>query len=417
MTARRAGPAARAAAPRGSVGRAPAPRRGPADGRLRVLVFLLVGFGLVMVYSASSVLSMHQYGRSTVYFGGQLARAVLGIAAMFIVARIDYRVWRTLAKPLLWVSLACLFVLAVPVADSLTPEVNGARRWIVLPGFTFQPLELARLALVVWMAATIVKKGAKLDRPSDGLVPLVAVPLAMAGLLLLQPDFKGASLLVALAGAMLFLGGVRLRYLLGMGAAAVPVAGVVLALEPYRLRRLAAFFDPGQDVQGVSYQINQSLISLGSGGLLGVGLGSSKQKFAFLPAAHNDFIFAIIGEELGVLGTLAVLAAFVWFGMLGYRIARRAPDAFGFLLASGATTLILLAAFVNMGVATAALPTTGLTLPFISHGGTALVLQLVAVGILLSVSRDAVDGPPRRRGGTAGGWWPFRRRLRDRGST
>lgn len=378
---------------------APEVVRGPVDGRLTSLVFLLVGFGLVMVYSSSSVLSMIQFGTSTAFFTGQATKAALGIAAMLVVSRMDYRIWERLAKPLVWMSVLLLVVLAVPVSGSLTPEINGARRWIALPGFSFQPLEVARLALVLWMTATIAKKGEKLERFSQGVAPLVLLPLGMAGLLLFQPDFKGASLLLFLAWTMLYLGGVKFRHLGAMAAAGIPAAIVVLVLEPYRLRRLAAWFDRGEDPGGISYQINQSLISLGSGGWFGVGLGSSKQKFAFLPAAHNDFIFSIVGEELGVLGTLMVLGAFLWFGWIGYRIARRAPDGFGFLLASGITTLILTAALVNIGVATAALPTTGLTLPFISYGGTSLMVQLVAVGILMSVSRDAVEETPR-----PGGW-------------
>ena len=374
---------------------APKAVRGPTDRRLKLLVLGLVGFGLVMVYSASSVLSMAQYGRSAVYFTSQLSKAAVGVVLMLVVARIDYRVWERLAKPLLWVSILLLVPLAVPVAPQYVPEVNGARRWIVLPGLSFQPLEVARLALVVWMAATIARKGERIER-TDGLVPLVLVPGLMAGLLLLQPDFKGASLLLVLAWVILFLGGIRIRHWLALAGAAIPVGILVLVMEPYRLRRLAAFFDPEGDTADLSYQIHQSLISLGSGGPFGVGLGSSKQKFAFLPAAHNDFIYSIIGEELGLLGAMLVLAAFLWFGWLGFRIARRAPDPFGFLLASGLTVLITLAALVNIGVATAALPTTGITLPFVSYGGTSLVVQLVAVGILLSVSRDAVEEAPRR---------------------
>ena len=376
--------------------------RGPVDGRLTGLVFLLLGFGLVMVYSSSSVLSMIQFGTSTAFFTSQAAKAVVGVVAMLVVARLDYRIWARLAKPLVWISFVMLIVLAVPVATSFTPEVNGARRWIALPGLSFQPLEIAKLAMVVWIAATIARKGEKLDRFSEGVAPLILLPLAMAGLLLLQPDFKGASLLLVLAWTMLFLGGVKIKHLAGMAAAGVPAGIAVLVLEPYRLNRIAAFFDRGTDLDGVSYQINQSLISLGSGGWFGVGLGSSKQKFAFLPAAHNDFIFSIVGEELGVLGTMFVLCAFLWFGWIGFRIARRAPDAFGFLLASGITTLILTAALVNIGVATAALPTTGLTLPFISYGGTSLIVQLVAAGILMSVSRDALEEPPGRAGDRAG---------------
>lgn len=385
--------------------------RGPVDRRLKLLVILLVGFGLVMVYSSSMVLSMAHYGgKSTVFFSGQLTKAILGFAAMIVVGALDYRIWEKLAKPLLWLSILLLLVLAVPVASAYTPEVNGARRWIVLPGFQFQPLALARLGLVVWMAATIARKGARLDRMSDGLGPLIFMPLFMAALLLLQPDFKGASLLLAVSGIVLFIGGVRFRHLAGLTAAALPVLAIVLVLEPYRLRRLIGFLDPGRDVQGLSYQIHQSLISLGSGGWFGVGLGASKQKFAFLPAAYNDFIFSIVGEELGILGTFFVLGSFLYLGWLGFRIARRAPDAFGFLLASGVTSVIVLAAMVNIGVATATLPTTGLTLPFISYGGTELIVQLVMIGILLSVSRDAVEDPPGSRRAPSEG-----ERMRRRG--
>jgi cell division protein FtsW len=392
-------------------------RRGPVDTRLKVLVVLLVGLGLVMVYSASSVLSMVHYGKSTVFFTGQLTRAIAGFVLMMILAALDYRIWQKVSKPLLWLSVLLLVVPAIGLSSSVTPEINGARRWIVLPGFQFQPLAVARLALVVWMAATIARKGARLDRFSDGLGPLVFVPVLMAGLLLLQPDFKGASMLLALAGMMLFMGGVRLRHLAVMAAAGIPILGIALALEPYRLQRLTSYFDPGSDVQGFSYQIHQSLISLGSGGWFGVGLGASKQKFAFLPAAYNDFIFSILGEELGILGTVFVLGAFLYLGWLGYRIARRAPDGFGFLLASGVTTVIVMSALVNMGVATSTLPTTGLTLPFISYGGTELVVQLAMVGILLAVSRDAVDDPARarrERRAERRPWWRFFARRGER---
>ncbi len=380
------------------------PRRGfrkPPDRHLRSLTLLLVAFGLVMVYSSSNVLAMHEHGNSAHFFISQSLKALLGLAAMVGVTAIDYRVWERFAKLFLWVAVGLLAFLVIPVAGALTPEINGARRWIVLPAFTFQPIELAKLALIVWMAAILARRGDQLDRGFDALVPLLVMPAVMAGLALLQPDFKGALMLCVLAGTMLFLGGVAFRYLGRILAVAVPIAIGVMVLEPYRLRRLAAYFDPSADVQGISYQINQSLISLGSGGWFGVGLTSSKQKYAFLPMAHTDFIVSIIGEELGVVGTIVLLMAFLYLGALGFRIARRAPDTFGFLLASGITTLIAGSALLNMGVATAALPTTGLPLPFISYGGTALIVDLVAIGVLLSVSRDQVE-PTRRPLGDGG---------------
>ncbi|MGH7558007.1 MAG: putative lipid II flippase FtsW [Gemmatimonadota bacterium] len=385
----------------GAVG---APRRAfrkPADRHLRSLTLLLVAFGLVMVYSSSNVLAMHEHGNSAHFFISQSLKALLGLLAMMAVTAIDYRAWERFAKLFLWLAVGLLAFLAVPMAGALTPEINGARRWIVLPAFTFQPIELAKLALIVWMATILARRGDQLDRGFDPLVPLLVMPGLMAGLALLQPDFKGALLLVVLAGTMLFLGGVAVRYLARIMAVAVPVAIGVMVLEPYRLRRLTTYFDPSTDVQGISYQINQSLISLGSGGWFGVGLTSSKQKYAFLPMAHTDFIVSIIGEELGVVGTIGLLLAYLYLGALGFRIARRAPDTFGFLLASGVTTLIAGSALLNMGVATAALPTTGLPLPFISYGGTALIVDLIAIGILLSVSRDQVE-PTRRFLGDGG---------------
>ncbi len=385
--------------------RPPRAPREQADRRLRTLVLLLVGFGLVMVYSSSSVLSLARHGSSSTFFQNQAAKALLGVMLMAVASRVDYRIWARVSKPLMWVVLTLLVFLALPFGTALTPEINGARRWIAFPGLTFQPIELAKLAIIVWMSAILALKAKKLDQGIDQLVPLLLLPLVMAGLVVLQPDFKGAIMIGVLAAVLLFMAGVKWRYLIQAGAAGIPLAAVVLVLEPYRMRRLAAFLDPTQDVQGISYQINQSLISLGSGGWFGVGLGSSKQKFAFLPMAHTDFILSIVGEELGIIGTLVVLIAFVYLGALGYRIARRAPDDFGFLLGSGLTTLILFSALVNIGVATAVLPTTGLPLPFVSYGGTALIVHMVAIGILLSISRDGVAPPRQEPGIKRWRWW------------
>ena len=385
--------------------RPPRAPRGQADRRLRTLVLLLVGFGLVMVYSSSSVLSLARHGSSTTFFQNQAAKALLGVIVMAVASRLDYRIWTRVSKPLMWIALALLVFLALPFGTTFTPEINGARRWIALPGLTFQPIELAKLAIIVWMSAILALKASKLDHGGDQLVPLLMLPLVMAGLVVLQPDFKGAMMIGVLAAVLLFMAGVKWRYLLQVGAAGISLAAVAMVLEPYRMRRLAAFLDPTQDVQGISYQINQSLISLGSGGWFGVGLGSSKQKFAFLPMAHTDFILSIVGEELGIIGTFAVLVAFVYLGALGYRIARRAPDDFGFLLGSGLTTLILFSALVNIGVATAVLPTTGLPLPFVSYGGTALIVHMAAIGILLSISRDGIDPPRSEPAIKRWRWW------------
>jgi cell division protein FtsW len=303
------------------------------------LVLLLVGFGLVMVYSSSSVLSLARHGSSSTFFQNQAAKALLGVMLMAVASRVDYRIWARVSKPLMWVVLTLLVFLALPFGTALTPEINGARRWIAFPGLTFQPIELAKLAIIVWMSAILALKAKKLDQGIDQLVPLLLLPLVMAGLVVLQPDFKGAIMIGVLAAVLLFMAGVKWRYLIQAGAAGIPLAAVVLVLEPYRMRRLAAFLDPTQDVQGISYQINQSLID------------------------------------------------------------------FGFLLGSGLTTLILFSALVNIGVATAVLPTTGLPLPFVSYGGTALIVHMVAIGILLSISRDGVAPPRQEPGIKRWRWW------------
>jgi cell division protein FtsW len=373
------------------------------DLRLSALALALVGFGLLMVYSASSMLSVLRFENGHAFLASQAVKAAAGLVAMFVAARLDYQVWEWAARPLLWASLALVVVTVIPGTERITPEINGARRWIVLPGLSFQPSELLKLAVVVWMAAGLARRVEALERFGTGPLALCVLPAAGLGMLVLQPDFGSGLFLGLLVAVMLFLGGVRWRHLLGLSAAAVPLlVGLALA-EPYRVKRLLAFREPEKYLDSLSYQVHQSLISLGSGGLFGVGIGSSKQKFFFLPEAHTDFIFAIIGEELGFVGSLLTLAAFLYLGWLGCRVARRARDPFGTLLAGGLTALLVLGGLFNIGVATGNLPTTGLTLPFISYGATSLTVSLAAVGVLMNISRPrpAADRVLASRGGAA----------------
>lgn len=368
---------------------------GPVDRRLILLALALVGFGLLMVYSASSRLSLLRFDNGHAFLESQAVKAAAGLLAMVAVARMDYHAWERVSKPLLWGSLGLLLVTVVPGTEGFTPEINGARRWIVLPGLSFQPAEIVKFASVVWMAAVLSRKGAALERFSTGPLPLCVAPAAGMGLLILQPDFGSALFLALTVGCMLFLGGVRWRHLLLIATSAVPAFVVLAVREPYRLRRLLAFTEPEKYLDSLSYQVHQSLIGLGSGGLLGVGIGGSKQKFFFLPEAHTDFIFSIIGEELGFAGAALTLGAFLYLAWIGFGIACRAPDGFGMLLAAGLTCIVALGALFNIGVATGNLPTTGLTLPFISYGATSLTMSLVSMGVLMNLSRSRVIGGGR----------------------
>ncbi|MFN2431916.1 MAG: putative lipid II flippase FtsW, partial [Gemmatimonadota bacterium] len=357
------------------------------DPRLTALTLLLVGFGLLMVYSASSVLSLERFDHGHAFLESQAVKAALGLAAMALVARVDYHAWARGAGPLLALTLALLLLTVLPGTERISPEINGARRWIAVPGFSFQPSELVKLSTALWLAAALARRPERLTGFVAGPLRLCLPPTVGLGLLVLQPDFGSGLFLVLLVATMLFLGGVRVRHLLALAAGALPPLVALALAEPYRIQRLLAFREPEKYLDSLSYQVHQSLISLGSGGLLGVGIGGSKQKFLFLPEAHTDFIFAIVGEELGFAGAALTLAAFLYLAWVGCGVARRAPDELGALLAGGLTAMLVLGGLFNIGVATANLPTTGLTLPFLSYGATSLTVSLAAVGVLMNVSR------------------------------
>ncbi|HEX7049156.1 MAG TPA: putative lipid II flippase FtsW [Longimicrobiales bacterium] len=366
------------------------------------LTVALLSFGLVMVYSASAVMAQTGGLEDYYFVVRQAAGGALGLVALAVLARVDYRWLRRLAWPLLGGTALLLVIVVLPVTHAIAPEINGARRWLMLGPLALQPSEFAKLSLVVWTAALAVKKQERLSSLSRGLLPFLVVWAAVDGLIVLQPSLSSALLVLLLAALVVFAAGARIGHFLVLAVVGLPVLWGQVEAVAYRMRRVVAFLDPTQDPAGMSYQINQALIAVGSGGVLGRGFGRGEQKFGFLPEPHNDFIFAIIGEEWGFLGVLALVTLFATFALVGYRVARQAPDLFGCLLAVGLTNLIVVQALLHMAVNLALVPTTGVTLPFISYGRSSLLVCLAAVGVLLSIARAgaaAASGSATAAGG------------------
>ena len=363
---------------------------------LLVLVTLgLVAFGLVMVYSASSARAMLAAGDPAYYLKRQALYALVGLAALAVLSRVDFRALRFAAAPLLGVSF---FLLLAVLA--LGTEVNGARRWLSTGVIDFQPSELAKLALALWVAAFLARRPAPRTL-SELLRPLGLVVGLAAGLILVEPDLGTAIAIAVMVTAMLVVAGTPSRVLAGGAGIAVAILLAAIWLEPYRRTRFLSFLDPWQDPDGAGFQSVQAMIALGSGGFLGVGLGESVQKVYYLPEASTDMIFAIVGEELGLLGSIGVIAAFALFGYAGFNIALRCREPFGKSLATGLTALVCGQAAVNMGAVLGLLPLTGIPLPFVSYGGSSLVIGLASVGVLLNIAvngeRKEAQVPDRRR--------------------
>jgi cell division protein FtsW len=362
------------------------PRKLAPDVWLFGVAVALLSVGVVMVYSASAIVATDRFHDPYFFLKKQLFWAVLGSAALWAALRLDYRRLERFVLPMLIVSGVLLVLVLVP---PIGQAINGTRRWIRLGPVSFQPAELAKLALVLYLAAFL---GRSREGRSDfwrGFAPPLAVAGGMAGLILLQPDLGNCVTLLALTLALLFLGGSRLRHLGLVVLPALPLIAVAIWLAPYRLRRITAFVDPWSDPRGSGFQIIQSWLALGGGGLFGRGVGGSQQKLFYLPESHTDFIFAIVGEELGLVGALAVLGLFVVLVWRGLRIGLRAPDAFGAYLALGITLLVATQTLVNLGVVTGLLPTKGLPLPFVSFGGSALLVTMLSTGVLLNISQHA----------------------------
>lgn len=364
--------------------------RGWERAALTTVALLLLSFGLVTLYSASSVLARRQGLPDYHYVLRQAVGGAIGLGAMVVCARIPYRWWRGLAWPVVGVAWAMLVVVVLPGTEEIAPEINGSRRWLRL-GVTVQPSEIAKVAIVVWTAALAVRKRQHFRSLTRGLLPFLLVWAALAVPVLLEPNLSTAFLLVTLGAVVVFAAGARIGHFLFLGLIGTVLLWSQLQVA-FRARRVAAFLDPTAAPKGAGFQVHQSLIALGSGGVTGVGFGEGRQKFGFLPEPHNDFIFALIGEEWGFLGVLLVVGLYLALVLVGFRIARRAPDLFGQLLAIGFTSLIALQAVLHMAVSLGLVPPTGLALPLISYGRSNLIVTLVALGILMSVARESPGG-------------------------
>jgi cell division protein FtsW len=363
------------------------------DYPLLTAVGVLVPIGLVMVYSASFVDAFTNHDNQLYYVLRQLGGAVLGTIGLLVVQRIDYRFWRKYSVQLLAVTLVLLLLVLILPA-SIT-EVNGARSWIRLGPFSMQPSEIAKLALVVYFADWLSRRGAKLGNVSYGLIPFAVMLGVVCGLVMLEHDLGTTVVLVVIAGIVYFAAGANLLHIAGATAVAGGAFWAMVKLAAYRQDRIAAWIDPFAHYQDAGWQPAHALYALGSGGLFGVGLGQGRQKFLWLAQAHTDAIFAVIGEELGLVGTLFVVTCFLVIAYRGMRIAGRAPDPFAALLATGLTAWLVLQALINIAVVTTLVPFTGLTLPFLSYGGTSLGMCMLAAGILLNISRHTIDRPGR----------------------
>lgn len=350
----------------------------------------LLTIGTVEIYSASAVYARSASGSSTFFLQHQLIYAALGTVALIVGARFDYSWLRRFMYPLLIAGVGLLAAVLV-----VGTRILGAKRWIYLGPLSFQPVEIAKLALVAYLAASLARKHNKVKVFSVGFMPHLAVCGLMMVLLLAQPDLGSSMILGATTLILLFIAGTRMSYILLAVMAAAPIVYHSVVGTPWRLKRMIAFLDPWQFRQGVGYQITESLISIGSGGLTGVGLGDGKQKLFYMPEAHSDFIMSNIGEELGFIGFALVLSLYVIILWRGVRAAWGARDSFGTYLAFGLTSIFCLQALVNTGVVLGALPAKGLTLPFVSYGGTSLVMSMFFVGIILNISRRAPEPAPR----------------------
>ena len=362
-------------------------KRNPVDGTLVVLLIMLLSAGLLVLFSATYYTAQDK-GSPLAEVYRQLVGVGLGTVACIVTSRIPYRFWRQG-----WVVTTGLVISAVLLVLVIIPGVgvyiNGSRRWLVLAGVSFQPSELAKFAIVLYMATVLSRAGHRVKFLWKGLVPILVVPGIAFLLILEQPNLSTAGSIMIVALILIIMAGAKWRHILLMLVGGVCVGGYYAWSEPYRRRRLMSFMNPFAMMSDEGYQLSQSLIAFGSGGIFGMGLGQGRQKYAYLPYPESDFIFAIVGEDFGLLGCCAVIALFVALMVAGFRIAVRCRDTFGALLAAGITASITVQAFLNMGVVIGILPTTGLPLPFFSAGGTSVSITMAAVGVLMNISRTA----------------------------
>ena len=352
-------------------------------------VLFLVGIGIVMVYSASSAVALKKYGSDFLFLKKQAFFALIGLIGLVICRHFPYRWYRPLTYPLL--ALALVFLIAIQITD-YGFSAGGAARWLRIGNLSFQPSEFARFALIIFLAYSLDKKGDRLKEFHIGFVPHFVVLAVLAGCIIGQPDFGSVVILAALTWLMMFVGGVRCLHLFGsLIVLLLPMAYYFLTSSQYRMSRILGFLNPWQYPADEGYQIIHSLMAFGTGGLWGTGIGKGYQKLFYLPEPHTDFIFSIIGEEFGLLGVMIIIVLYAWILFKGINIAREAPDTFGSLIAIGLTTAMGMQICINMGVTLGLLPTKGLTLPFLSYGGTSLLLNMASVGVLMNIGASITN--------------------------
>ena len=367
-------------------------KRAGMDLSFLALVVILLAIGVTMVLSASFARAYFDpggvtKGKATYYFIRQFIFAALGVAAMIICSRLPVGFYKRFSMPVL--IAAVILLMLVPIIGT---NANGAKRWIGLGAFTIQPSEIAKIGMILAFASMICARRGRMKSFRYGILPFAAILAAIVGLLVLEPHFSASIIIVAIGGVMLFLGGARLVWFIAAAVAAGGGIAVLLTMFPYASTRITTWRDPFASTSDEGYQIVQSLYSIGSGGLTGLGLGQSRQKYLYLPEEHNDFIFSVVCEELGFIGALLILTLFALLIIRGYWIALHSTDRYGFLVAAGITTLLAIQVILNVAVVTNLVPCTGISLPFFSYGGTALLMQMAEMGIVLSISRDLPAG-------------------------
>jgi cell division protein FtsW len=354
------------------------------DITLLILTLTLLAIGLIMVYSASAVWAEYKFDDSFFFAKRQMLFAGVGIIAMFFIMNIDYWTWRTWAKVLIIICFVLLILVLIPGIGNMR---NGSRSWIGIGAFSVQPSEFMKLAMIAFLAKFLSERQKFITSFKKGLAPSLGIVFLAFGMIMLQPDLGTGTVMVGTCIVMIFIAGARIRHFVVLGLIGVAAFAALVVSAPYRMKRITSFLDPWQDPLGSGFQIIQSLFAIGPGGLFGLGLGESRQKFFYLPEPQTDFIFAILAEELGFIGGSFILLLFSLLLWRGIRIALGAPDLYGSFLAVGIIAMVAIQVMINIGVVTGLMPVTGITLPFLSYGGSSLTLMLMAIGVLLNISR------------------------------
>ncbi|HQO73419.1 MAG TPA: putative lipid II flippase FtsW [Candidatus Marinimicrobia bacterium] len=362
-------------------------KKGKVDQKYLIAFFILLGFGLVMQYSASSSLGEARFDDPSFYVRGQFIRIVLGMVVGLICTFINYQI---LKKGAFWIALAGIIALIATLVYHKLHPGQATARWFPIGGFNFQPSEFAKLALIIYLSSFIERHERHLDDFKRGFIPPVIIMLIMVILIIVEPNYSTAAVFTVFGLIVLFIGGTKLLHFLPFIGGFALLSVVTILRSPYKLMRILTFLEPEKDLQGAGYQIHQSMITLGNGGFFGRGLGGSIEKNLFLPDMHTDFIFSVVGEELGFIGAVVLLSLYLYLFIRGIKIALRAPDVFGNLLGIGLSSCLFIYVIVNVGVTCGLLPVTGLPLPFISYGGSSMLFNFACVGIILNISRYAV---------------------------